>query len=75
MDLDTFAALFTGPAPDEPTRTRRVERLDVRGSVATAVMTLHHGEVDFTDVFVLLRDPSSGHWRIANKAYERRTAG
>jgi 3-hydroxyisobutyrate dehydrogenase-like beta-hydroxyacid dehydrogenase len=75
MDLETFAALFTGPAPDEPTRTRRVERLDVRGSVATAVMTLHHGEVDFTDVFVLLRDPSSGHWRIANKAYERRTPG
>ncbi len=46
----------------------------MRGSVATAVMTLHHGEVDFTDVFVLLRDPASGEWRIANKAYERRTA-
>lgn len=71
MDLETFAALFTGPAPDEATRTRRIERLDVRGSVATAVMTLHHGEVDFTDVFVLLREPASGEWRIANKAYER----
>jgi 3-hydroxyisobutyrate dehydrogenase-like beta-hydroxyacid dehydrogenase len=73
MDLEAFAALFAGPAPDEDTRTRRVERLDVRGSVATAVMTLHHGDVDFTDVFVLLRGPG-GAWRIANKAYERRTA-
>ena len=75
MDLETFAGLFTGPAPDEATRTRRIERLDVRGSVATAVMTLHHGDVDFTDVFVLLRDPASGEWRIANKAYERWAAG
>jgi 3-hydroxyisobutyrate dehydrogenase len=75
MDLETFAGLFTGPAPDEATRTRRIERLDVRGSVATAVMTLHHGDVDFTDVFVMLRDPASREWRIANKAYERRTAG
>ena len=54
---------------------RRVERLDVRGSAATAVMTLHHGEVDFTDVFVLLREPGSGRWRIASKAYERWAAG
>ena len=74
MDLETFAGLFTGPAPDEETRTRRLQRLDVRGSVATAVMTLHHGDVDFTDVFVLLRDAGSGEWRIANKAYERLTA-
>lgn len=71
-DLKSFADLFSGPAPDEATRTRRVERLDVRGSAATAVMTLHHGEVDFTDIFVLLRDPASANWRIANKAYERR---
>jgi 3-hydroxyisobutyrate dehydrogenase-like beta-hydroxyacid dehydrogenase len=74
-DLDAFSGVFSGPAPDEATRSRRIERLDVRGSVATAVMTLHHGEVDFTDVFVLLRDPGSGHWRIANKAYERWAAG
>ena len=61
--------------PTRPARSRRIERLDVRGSVATAVMTLHHGDVDFTDVFVLLRDPGSGRWRIASKAYERRAAG
>jgi 3-hydroxyisobutyrate dehydrogenase-like beta-hydroxyacid dehydrogenase len=75
MDLETFAGLFDGPAPDETTRTRRIERVDVRGTVATAVMTLHHGEVDFTDVFVLLRAPGSEEWRIASKAYERRAAG
>ncbi len=74
--LEAFRGVFSGsPADDEATRSRRIERLDVRGSVATAVMTLHHGEVDFTDVFVLLRDPGSGQWRIANKAYERWAAG
>ncbi len=71
-DLESFAALFVGPALDEGERRRRIERLDVRGSVATAVMTLHHGDVDFTDVFVLVRRPD-GEWRIASKAYERRT--
>ena len=35
-------------------------------------MTLHHGEVDFTDVFVLLAGPTAP-WRIANKAYEAGT--
>ena len=70
-DLESFGGVFDGPAPDEPARHRRIERLDVRGSVATAVMTLHHGDGDFTDVFVLLRRPD-GEWRIANKAYERR---
>jgi 3-hydroxyisobutyrate dehydrogenase len=69
-DLESFAQAFSGPAPDEADRSRRIERLDVRGSVATAVMTLHHGDIDFTDVFVLLRRPD-GEWRIANKAYER----
>ncbi len=71
-DVESFAGRFTSPAPDESKRRRRIERLDVRGSVATAVMTLHHVEVEFTDVFVLLRRPD-GEWRIANKAYERRT--
>ena len=74
-DLESFAGVFAGvPAPDEATRSRRVERLHVSGGVATAVMTLHHGDVDFTDVFVLLRRPDAS-WRIANKAYERRALG
>jgi 3-hydroxyisobutyrate dehydrogenase len=70
-DLEAFASRFPGhPADDEDTRSRRVERLDVHGSVATATMTLRHGADLFTDVFVLLRDGDS-QWRIASKAYER----
>jgi 3-hydroxyisobutyrate dehydrogenase len=70
-DLATYANLFPGrPAADEATRSRRIERLDVRGSVATAIMTLRHGTDSFTDVFVLIRD-AAGRWQIANKAYER----
>ena len=73
MPLDDFRGAFPGSAAaDEASRTRRIQRLHLSGGVATAVMTLHHGEVDFSDVFLLLRDPSSGEWRIANKAYERR---
>lgn len=70
-DLQTYKKLFSGsPADDEHDRIRRIERLDVRGPVATAVMTLHHGDAHFTDVFVLTRRPD-GQWRIANKAYHR----
>lgn len=66
--LDEYCGLFGGaPAPDEPTRTRRIDRVDVHGSVATASMTLHHGTDTFTDVFLLVRVAEG--WRIANKAY------
>lgn len=44
-------------------------RAYVRGSVATAAMTLWHGADTFTDVFLLIR--ADGRWRIANKAYHR----
>ncbi|SFY48822.1 putative 3-hydroxyisobutyrate dehydrogenase [Streptomyces sp. F-1] len=68
--LDEYCALFLGePAPDEPARSRRVDTLDVHGTVATATMTLAHGADTFTDVFLLLR--ADGGWRIANKAYHR----
>ena len=71
-DVDEFRGRFPGePAADEATRARRIERLDVHGSVATATMTLQHGADAFTDVFVLVRTPT-GDWRIASKAYERR---
>ncbi|MFF4585521.1 nuclear transport factor 2 family protein [Streptomyces sp. NPDC001388] len=68
--LDEYCALFPGrPAPDEPSRSRRVDVLDVHGSVATATMTLSHGADTFTDVFLLVRTDDG--WRIANKAYHR----
>lgn len=68
--LDAYCALFQGrPAPDEPTRSRRIDSVDVHGTVATATMTLSHGADTFTDVFLLVR--VDGGWRIANKAYHR----
>lgn len=70
-DLDEYCALFTGePAPDEEARVRTIDQVTVTGSVAAAVMTLHHGPDTFTDMFVLL-ELEPGVWRIANKAYHR----
>ena len=72
--LDDYCALFHGqPAPDEPARSRRIDAVDVHGSVATASMTLWHGADTFTDIFLLV--DVNGRWRIANKAYHRRTPG
>ncbi|PJM94797.1 nuclear transport factor 2 family protein [Streptomyces sp. CB01373] len=68
--LDEYCGLFPGhPATDEPARTRRIDTVDVHGTVATATMTLRHGPDTFTDVFLLVR--AEGRWRIANKAYHR----
>ncbi|MFD4372202.1 nuclear transport factor 2 family protein [Streptomyces sp. NPDC058486] len=69
--LDEYCALFPGrPAPDEPARSRRIDSVDVHGTVATATMTLVHGPDTFTDVFLLVRG-TDDTWRIANKAYHR----
>lgn len=68
--LDDYCALFHGhSAPDEPSRTRRIDSVDVHGTVATATTTLVHGADTFTDIFLLVRIGDS--WRIANKAYHR----
>ncbi|MGA8455315.1 MAG: nuclear transport factor 2 family protein [Streptosporangiaceae bacterium] len=72
-DVDDYCALFGGqPDPDEPARSRRIDAVDVHGTVATASMTLWHGADTFTDVFLLVH--ADGRWRIANKAYHRRHA-
>lgn len=68
--LDDYCALFHGqPAPDEQARSRRIDSVDVHGTVATASMTLRHSADTFTDVFLLVH--AHGQWRIANKAYHR----
>ena len=70
MALAEYCALFHGrSAPDEQTRSRRIDAIDVHGTVATATMTLVHGADTFTDIFLLVRVDDS--WRIANKAYHR----
>ncbi len=69
-DLDGYCTLFDGlPAADEHLRVRTVDRVEVRGSVATATMSLNHGSSVFTDMFVLVDGPEG--WRIANKVYHR----
>ncbi|MGL4176087.1 MAG: nuclear transport factor 2 family protein [Dermatophilaceae bacterium] len=73
-DLDAYrarvVALYQGrPAPDEDDRVRTIDHVNVVGTVATATMTLRHGSVTFTDMFVLL--DIDGRWRIANKVYHR----
>ncbi|MEU7304918.1 nuclear transport factor 2 family protein [Streptomyces sp. NPDC007206] len=68
--LEEYCTLFQSrPAPDEATRTRRIDAIDVHGTVATATMTLSHGPDTFTDIFLLVHADDS--WRIANKAYHR----
>jgi 3-hydroxyisobutyrate dehydrogenase-like beta-hydroxyacid dehydrogenase len=68
--LDDYCALFTAqPAADEAAHRRRIDAVQVHGSVATASMTLWHSAVTFTDIFLLVR--VEGQWRIANKAYHR----
>ncbi|NGN94673.1 6-phosphogluconate dehydrogenase [Nocardioides sp. KC13] len=68
--LDEYVGLFPGrPAADESTRRRRIDSVQVHGTVATASMTLWHGTDTFTDVFLLV--DTGGRWWIANKAYHR----
>jgi hypothetical protein len=68
--VEEYCSLFSGqPAADERTRSRRIDAVDMHGTVATASMTLVHGTDTFTDVFLLVL--VDGRWRIANKAYHR----
>jgi len=68
--LEDYCALFTGtPAPDEKDRVRRLDSVEVHGTVATATMTLIHGPDTFTDIFLLVH--VDGAWKIANKVYHR----
>ena len=68
-DLETYCAIFDGPAPDEDQRSRILDSVHVAGTVAAATMTLHHGDNTFTDLFLLVQDADG--WRIANKVYHR----
>jgi hypothetical protein len=69
-DVDEYCRIMTGdPAPDEASRVRTIDAIDIAGTVATARMTLHHGSATFTDVFLLVCE--DGRWLIANKLYHR----
>jgi metallo-beta-lactamase class B len=64
---EEFAKRFHGPAADEYRRVRRVERLDVKGSSASAVLTLDYPDVLFTDHVSLLK--IGAEWKIVNKVF------
>ncbi len=73
-DLETYCGFFDGtPVADEQSRTRVIDSITVHGTVAMAQMTLQHGAITFTDMFVLLKQPG-GEWKIANKAYHAQSS-
>ena len=69
---DEFATRFQQPAADEYRRVRRIQRLDVSGTAASAVLTLNYPQVLFTDYVSLLK--TGGEWKIVSKVFsaERR---
>jgi metallo-beta-lactamase class B len=72
---EEFAARFQAPARNEYRRVRRVERLDVKGTAASAVLTLDYPDVLFTDHLSLLKIGED--WKIVNKIFsaDRRNRG
>jgi len=71
---DEFAKRFQQPTADEYRRVRRIERLDVSGNAASAVLTLNYPQVLFTDHLSLLK--IDGQWKIVGKVFfaDRRDA-
>jgi len=67
LSTEEFAARFHGPAADEYRRVRRVERLDVSGAAASAVLSLNYPNVLFTDHMSLLK--IGGQWKIVDKVF------
>ena len=64
---DEFAGRFQQPAADEYRRVRRIQRLDVSGNAASAVLTLDYPQVLFTDHMSLLK--TGGEWKIVSKVF------
>lgn len=64
---DEFAKRFQQPAPDEYRRVRRVQRLDISGTAASAVLTLDYPQVLFTDHVSLLK--IGDQWKIVSKVF------
>lgn len=68
MTLEEYCSRFPGtPPPDEATRRRTIDTVDITGTAAMARVTLAHGATTLRDYFVLLK--VDGEWRIANKTY------
>jgi hypothetical protein len=64
-----YIAGFDGtPAPDEASRERWVERLDVTGNAAVATIVLDYPGARIVDYMTLLR--AGGAWRIVHKSFQ-----
>jgi metallo-beta-lactamase class B len=72
---DEFAKRFQQPAADEYRRVRRITRMDITGTAASAVLTLDYPTVLFTDHVSLLK--IDGRWKIVSKVFsaDRREGG
>jgi 3-hydroxyisobutyrate dehydrogenase len=69
--LEEYCALFDGrPAPDEASRTRTVEHIDITGDAAMVKATLRSSTMAVVDYFVLIR--VQGEWKVSNKVYGRK---
>ncbi len=72
-DVETYVQRFKNtPASDEATRRRTIDTLDIVGTAASAKVTLVHGNITFTDYFILLKTEQG--WKIANKAFHAQVA-
>jgi metallo-beta-lactamase class B len=65
--IEEYTKKFQQPAADEYRRVRRVQRLDVSGTAASAVLTLDYPQVQFTDHMSLLK--IDGRWKIVSKVF------
>ena len=55
------------PAPDEASRKRSIEMIDITGNAAVAKVVLDYPQVRFTDYMSLLK--IDGEWKIVNKTF------
>ena len=68
MTLEEYCSRSSGkPAPDEATRRRTIDAVDITGTAAMARATLVSAQATTRDYFVLLK--VDGEWRIANKTF------
>ena len=68
--LDEYVAGSSGhPAPDEASRKRRIERIDVTGNAAMGKIILDYPDAYLVDYMSLLK--TNGEWRIVNKIFNR----
>jgi hypothetical protein len=64
---DYIARASGKPAPDEASRKRTVESVDITGNVAVAKLVLDYPDARLTDYMTLLK--VDGDWKIINKAF------